>query len=142
MIIKNNQALASVGDLPARQTLLEITEAVMESLDSHRIIREILHFEGDVLRVGQQRWDLRSKRRIYVLGAGKAANAMARAVDEVLGGRITQGLVIVKQLEVEDSLPHIELVVGGHPIPNEAGMVASRRMLEIADQATPDELFI
>ncbi len=141
MIIKNNRQLASVGDIPARQVLLEIAEAVMQSLDSHRIIRQILTLEGDVLRVGRQEWDLRSKRRIYVLGAGKAANAMARAIDEVLGPRITQGLVIVKQLE-GDSLANIELVVGGHPLPNEAGLIASRRMLEVVDQAAPDDLFI
>src|SRR5271169_6373139 len=142
MVIKNSHKLGSVGAIPARRMLLEITEAVMQSLDSHRIIGEILKLEGDVLRIGGRRWELRSKHRLYVLGAGKAANAMARAVEEVLGDRITQGLVIVKQLEADDSLPHIELVVGGHPIPNEAGLLASRRMLEIIDQATPDDLFI
>ena len=142
MIIKNSHALGSVGDIPARQMLLGITEAVMQSLDSYRIIREILKLEGDVLRIGRQKWDLQTKHRLYVLGAGKAANAMARAVEEVLGDRITQGLVIVKQLEAGDFLPHIELVVGGHPIPNEDGLVASRRMLEMVDQATPDDLFI
>ena len=142
MIIKNSRELGSVGDIPARQVLLEITEAVMQSLDSHRIIHEILKLEGSVLRIGERKWELRSKRRLYILGAGKAANAMARAVEEVLGDRITQGLVIVKQLEAGDSLPHIELVVGGHPIPNEGGLVGSRRMLEMVDQATPDDLFI
>jgi len=142
MIIKNTRDLAAVGDIAARQVLLEIAEAVMQSLDSHRIIRESLRLEGDVLRVGRQEWNLRSKRRIYVLGAGKAANAMARAIDEVLGDRITQGLVIVKQLEAGDSLANIELVVGGHPLPNDDGLMASRRMLEIVDQATADDLFI
>jgi glycerate-2-kinase len=142
MLIKNSRDLASVGDLPVRRMLLEITEAVMQSLDSHRMIRQILHLKGDVLSIGRQKWDLRGKGRIYVLGAGKAANAMARAVNEVLGDRITQGLVIVKQLEAGDALPNIELVVGGHPLPNQDGLIASRRTLEIVDQARPDDLFI
>jgi glycerate-2-kinase len=142
MIIKNRGALASVGDISARQMMLEIAEAVMQSLDSHRIIGEILRLEGDTLRIGQRKWELPGKRRLYVVGAGKAANAMARAVEEALGSRITQGLVIVKQLEPGDSLAHIELVAGGHPIPNEAGLSASRRMLDIVAQAAPDDLFI
>jgi glycerate-2-kinase len=142
MIIKNAKALSSVGDVRARQPLLELAEATMQSLDSRRIISGILQLEGDILRIGTQKWDLRSKRRIYVLGAGKAANAMARALDEVLGDRISQGLVIVKRLEAGDFLPHIELVVGGHPIPNQDGLMASRRMLEIIDQAAPNDLFI
>jgi glycerate-2-kinase len=67
---------------------------------------------------------------------------MACAVEEVLGNRIAQGLVIVKQREPGDRLQRTELVVGGHPIPNEAGLLASRRILGIVDQATPDDLFI
>ena len=142
MIIKNRSALESVGDTAARQVVLEITEAVMQSLNSRRIIGEILKLEKDLLRVGNCQWDLGAKHRVFVLGAGKAANAMACAVEEVLGDRITQGLVIVKQREPDDCFTHIELVVGGHPIPNEDGLMASHRLLDIVDQATPDDLFI
>lgn len=41
--------------------------------------------EGDVLCVGNRRWDLRKKRHVYLLGAGKACNHMAMALDEILG---------------------------------------------------------
>jgi glycerate-2-kinase len=142
MFIKNRRELESVGNIAVRRVVLEILESILRALDSHRIIHDILQLEGDVLRIGNGRWDLRSKRRIFVLGAGKAANAMARAVEEVLGERITQGLVIVKQLEAIDNLKRIELVVGGHPIPNHDGLLASRRMLQLVDQATPEDLFI
>ncbi len=142
MIIKNRGALESVGDSRARKIVLEIAETVMHSLDSHRIMHEVLRLDKGVLRIGESKWELRSKRRLYVVGAGKAANAMARATEEILGDSITRGLVIVKQLEEDDSLPHIELVAGGHPIPNESGLLASRRILRIVEGAGPDDLFI
>jgi len=94
------------------------------------------------LRIGNRAWDLRTKRRVFVVGAGKAANAMAQGVEEVLGERITQGLVIVKRREPGDNLTRIELVTGGHPLPNQDGLAASRRLLEIAHRAATDDLFI
>ena len=44
--------------------------------------------EGDVLCIGERRWDLSKKRHVYLLGAGKACNHMAMALDELLGGGI------------------------------------------------------
>jgi len=141
-MIKNRAALETVGDVPARKVVLEIMETTLRALDAHRILRGLLRVEGDTLRIGERRWDLRSKRRVIVVGAGKAANAMARAVEEALGDRISEGLVIVKQREPGDGLSRIELAVGGHPIPNEDGLAASRRILAIADRAAPEDLFL
>ncbi len=60
-------------------------------------------FEQSVhLRIGERTWDLNDGRRVYLLGAGKACNAMAMAIDHVLGDRLTAGIAIVKIAEDED----------------------------------------
>jgi len=141
-MIKNRAALEATGEATLRRVVLDILESTMQALDARRIIRNVLHLEGDLLRIGERAWDLRTKRRVFVVGAGKAGNAMAQGVEEVLMERITQGLVIVKQREPGDKLTRIELVTGGHPLPNQDGLAASRRLLEIAHRATPDDLFI
>jgi glycerate 2-kinase len=142
MKIKNRERLASVGDVPSRKVVLDVIEASLQSLDVYPVIRRLLVLDGDVLRIGTYHWDLGRKRRLFVIGAGKAANAMARAIEETLGEHITQGLVIVKRCEPEDALRRIELVAGGHPLPNEAGLAASQRILQIVEQANPEDLFI
>jgi glycerate-2-kinase len=142
MIIKNRAALEAVGDVPARKVILDIMEDTLHALDARRIIHGLLRVEGDTLRIGAWQWDLASKRRVIVVGAGKAANAMARAVEEALGDRISEGLVIVKQREPGDNLSRVELVVGGHPLPNEDGLAASQRILKLASQALPEDLFL
>jgi glycerate-2-kinase len=142
MTIKNRDALEAIGDVASRKVVLEIAESVLQSLDAHRVIRDLLRLEGNTLRIGRRRWDLGPKRRLFVVGAGKAGNAMARGVEEVLGDRISRGLVIVKQLEPGDRLRRIELVTGGHPFPTEYGLLGSRRILEMVDRAAPDDLFL
>jgi glycerate-2-kinase len=79
---------------------------------------------------------------VYLVGAGKACNAMARAVDGVLGDRLTRGIAIVKVSEETDVFNRTEVYVGGHPLPNEEGHRASRAILDLVDQAGPDDLFI
>lgn len=142
MKIKNFERLSTRGDIRSRKVVLEILEASLQQLDSYPLIRRLLQFDGAVLRIGSCRWDLREKRKIFVVGAGKAGNAMARAVEEILGDWISYGLVIVKHVEDGDRLKRIELVKGGHPIPNEEGYHATQRLLKMVDEAGPDDLFI
>ena len=142
MKIKNRERLLAHGERESRRIVLEVLEATLQSLDAYHRIKTLLKWDGSTLSIGENHWDFRQKRRIYVIGAGKACNAMARAVDEILGDRITEGLVIVKGIEPEDTLKHIELVTGGHPLPNHEGWKASQRILDLVNQSTPDDLFI
>ncbi|HKE28286.1 MAG TPA: DUF4147 domain-containing protein [Bryobacteraceae bacterium] len=140
-IIQNRAVLEAAGDLPARKMVLEIMEAALRDLDAHEIIRRLVRVEGDTLWIGNRSWSL-ANRRVIVLGAGKAANAMARGVEGALGDRIAEGLVIVKQMEPGDDCSRIELAVGGHPLPNAEGLRATRQVLKIARRATPEDLFV
>ena len=141
-VIKNYHALASTGDVRVRGPVLAIAEAALVALDTYRVLHSMLTVDGDNLRIGSRSWPLGGSRRVFVLGAGKAGNAMARAVDEVLGDRIHAGLVSVKRLEAGDRLKHLDLIEGGHPLPDEASLQASRRILAMTDQVAPGDLVI
>ncbi len=80
-------------------------------------------------------------RNIYVIGAGKAGASMAQAAERVLGGRITAGLINVKDGHVA-RLRHIELNQCGHPVPDERGAAGSARIAQIAAAAGRDDLVI
>lgn len=140
--IRNANAILSQGDLSSRRVVLEIADRTLERLDSYRRIKSIMRMEGNVLHVGTRSWDLSLKRNVYLIGAGKACNHMAMAVDHVLGDFLTQGIAIVKILEETDRFNKTEVFVGGHPLPNEEGYRASRKIIELVDQAGPEDLFI
>ena len=88
--IRNYSAITAHGDVPARKMVLDLMDRVLQEVDSYQRIRDVMHVEGNVLHVGVKSWNLESKRNIYLLGAGKACNAMAQAVCDVLGERITK----------------------------------------------------
>jgi hydroxypyruvate reductase len=79
--------------------------------------------------------------RVRVVGAGKASGAMAAAAEQVLGDRIVDGLVVVKDGYRADTR-RVRLVEAGHPVPDVRGEAAAREIHAIAEGATADDLLL
>lgn len=140
--LRNRDQLLRASDVAGREVVLAIAEATLQRLDAYERISSIISLEDGVLRLGERSWDLRQKRNVYLLGAGKACNAMAMAIDHCLGERLTAGVAIVKIPEESDHYHRTEVFVGGHPLPNAEGHRGSQRILDLVDGAGPTDLFI
>jgi glycerate 2-kinase len=78
--------------------------------------------------------------RLIVVGAGKASAAMARAVEDNWSGALS-GLVVTRYgyaVPCRD----IEIVEAAHPVPDVAGMIAARRMLDLVGGLHEDDLVL
>lgn len=85
--------------------------------------------------------------RTVVIGAGKAAGAMAHALDALWPGDATMaGLVVTRYGHTpplpDGLVPRIEVVEAAHPVPDAAGVQAATRMLQLVQGLTPDDLVI
>jgi hydroxypyruvate reductase len=81
--------------------------------------------------------------RTVVVGAGKAAAAMARAVEAYWpADRPLSGLVVTRYGHGVGALSRIEVVEASHPVPDEAGQAAAARMLEVVQGLGPDDLVL
>jgi glycerate 2-kinase len=78
--------------------------------------------------------------RTVVIGAGKAAAAMAAALEQHWQGALS-GLVITRY---GHGVPcrHIEVIEAGHPAPDAAGENAARRALALVRGLTADDLVL
>jgi hydroxypyruvate reductase len=78
--------------------------------------------------------------RTIVVGAGKAAAAMALAVDRNWKGGLSGTVVTAAGCSVE--CPRIEVLESGHPLPIAAGQQAAERILQRVSGLGPDDLVI
>lgn len=80
------------------------------------------------------------KGRTIVIGAGKASAQMARAFEQAWPGEIT-GLVVTRYGYAE-TCERIEIVEAAHPVPDAAGELAARRLMDLVSGLTEDDLVI
>lgn len=78
--------------------------------------------------------------RTVVIGAGKASAAMARAVEEHFPAPV-EGLVVTRYGH-EVPCRSIEIVQAGHPVPDEPGLKAAERMLDLVSGLSEDDLVL
>lgn len=78
--------------------------------------------------------------RTIVIGAGKATAAMAAALEAHWPGPL-EGLVVTRY-GYGDNVQRIEVVEAAHPVPDAAGLAAARRMLDMVQGLTEDDLVL
>ncbi|RME99534.1 MAG: DUF4147 domain-containing protein [Chloroflexi bacterium] len=150
--ILNPETLTSHGNIAGRKAVLEILEAGMQAADPYNNVFKLMRVEGHKLIVGypafeppggpqsgEEEIDLNQVGRIFVLGAGKGVQRTAKAIEEILGDRLTGGHVIDKH-GGEKILQKIGVTFGAHPVPDEGCVQGSQQILEMTRDLRPDDL--
>lgn len=128
-----------------RDLVLEIAQAGIARVAPGPMIDQLVHTTdshavfgagSEATRVAWSEVD-----RVLVLGAGKASAAMARALEGVLGDRISGGCVVTKY-DHGVPLERIELIEAGHPVPDEQSLAAAQRIAARADEADERTLVV
>lgn len=124
-----------------RRAAQEIFSGALAEVYAGNALRKRLRLEGERLRVFDEVYEL--KTHVYAIAIGKAAVSLASALDEVLGSRLTSGV-----LAAPDS-PEIssrwKVFEAGHPLPNQASMDAAResiKLLRLAEHERALVLFL
>lgn len=136
----NDSLALSQGRLtPAwRTVVLEVLNAAIAAVEPAAAIRA--HLWRTAKGLATVDWE-RSPRRVIVVGAGKASGVMAAAVEEVGSGLDLSGLVVVKDGHAVPTRS-IALREASHPIPDERGIEATRRIVDIAAGAAAEDLLL
>jgi glycerate 2-kinase len=152
MRIRNSDDLTSHGNTAGRAALVDILEAGLQAADPYQNTRELVRVDNGRLIVGGSRFEpagspvsgeevfeLSRLGRILVLGAGKGLQRVAKALEDVLGERLTGGHIIDKKGHPV-ILERIEVTLGGHPVPDDDCVKGCRRILELTQGLTRNDL--
>lgn len=116
-----------------------IYEAALGAADPERLIRETVTREGDLIRISGESFDLRAFEKVLLIAFGKAAAGMAETMADILGNRLTEGLVVTPAPGVRrDS--RLEYLESSHPLPDERSVEAAQCALDLASRAGEKDL--
>lgn len=125
----------------ARELALGSLETALNVVNPKQLIGSRLSLKNSVLNVDGHSFDLNKFRNIYVVGGGKASGSMAEGLEQVLDKRIARGLVNVPH-GTKNNTSIVELHGASHPVPDDAGVEGTRRMLKMVDDAEDNDLVI
>jgi len=139
LYIKNREALISHGHTEGRKAIIDIIEHALSAADPYTATMNMVRLDGDTLSVGNLCFDLSKRKKIYLLGAGKATFPIAKALEQILGERISDGVVVVKEGQ-EDTLQRVKMREASHPLPDERGFAAAQEMKSLAETAREGDI--
>ena len=124
-----------------KKALEDIFTAGVKAVDPERAVQKYVRRQGNQLFVGDCSYILDSYRRIVLIGAGKGTAPMAKALEDILGERLTKGLIIVKYGH-GIPLEKTRILEADHPIPDDAGLRATKELLRQAQECTKEDLIL
>ncbi len=127
--------------IDARQKAIEIFLAGVDSVKPDQLIHRYVSLDKNILQMEDLKFDLNTIDHIYIVGAGKASAAMAKAMESILGASITHGHIVTKY---DHSIPlkYISITEAGHPVPDENGSQGTQLILSIVKEAGENDLVI
>lgn len=130
----------STALLRLRRAALEIFQEALESVDAGDALRREVELSGSELKLFDDSYDLAScGGRVYCVAIGKAALAMASALDEILGSHIGAGVVAAVAEKSSNNVRGLsmrwQLFRGGHPVPNQESLRAASAAVGLARRA-------
>jgi glycerate 2-kinase len=128
-------------DKKTKRTLEEIFMAGVKAVDPEEAIRRHVQLTGDHLNVGEHEYPIAAFERIIVTGFGKGTAPMARALEDILGDCLTEGWITVKYGH-GFPLNKVRVMEAGHPIPDQAGLQATRFLLDRLKGCTEKDLIL
>ncbi|MBO0863290.1 MAG: DUF4147 domain-containing protein [Chloracidobacterium sp.] len=113
-----------------RSITLEIFRRALAGIEVEGVMRESASINGDQLILGDEIINLAEFKRLIVIAVGKASVPMARAIEELLGDRISDGLIVTNAM-IGRQPRLLPVIVGGHPLPTPGSLEAASKALDI-----------
>ncbi|MFW6173453.1 MAG: glycerate kinase type-2 family protein, partial [Elusimicrobiota bacterium] len=129
-----------------RESLIEIFDEAVKSVNPYEcMISNLKYYEDkNVLQIGDRYYDMDEVNKLYVVGAGKASKEMARALNDLIGDKIAEGVINVygEEQTKEGQIGKIKLIPAGHPQPNEKGIEGALEIQDILSKAGGKDMVI
>jgi len=124
-----------------KDQVIDIYQEALKAADPARCVLDHVELRGSKFRVDSRTYNLDLFRSLYVIAFGKAASAMARAIEDVLGKRIKDGIV-VSNSGPQFNFKRSRFYLSSHPVPDRRSLHAANEVEKLLERTDERDLVI
>lgn len=126
-----------MGGIETKKMLKDIFYAALHAVDPYESVRLHTHYIHSQYQTG-------NFKKLFVIGFGKGAYPMAKAIEDDLAGFIDSGIVITKygHFDKNNKFKKIKILEAGHPLPDESGLNATKEIIKLLKDADKNTLIV
>jgi len=142
MLFKNYNQIISNGQTPQlqkkRKDILDILTTALESVNPYTAVQYV--FNDNRIILNEVSFNISDFKNVYIVGFGKASVGMAQVVCDNV--QVTKGVIITNDSSVQSISDKMEVVIGGHPLPNNESIKGTNEVIEVIKQCGQKDLLI
>lgn len=152
LLIKNLEQLLSGGlseiELNLRKISLDCLEKAIQSVMPRKLIEKSVKVMNNTLYIQDDAYPLEDFHSIYIIGGGKASADMFFSLEKFflkIPNIHYQGIINIPQnqeISTYDITSNVKINLASHPIPNKSGLEGTRKMIQLIDKSTSNDLII
>jgi len=124
-----------------KENVLEIYDEALKAADPITCVKDHVNIDGNTFHVDTRKYNLDQFGSIFVIAFGKAASAMAKAIEDMLGKRINDGIV-VSNTPPQVKLSRMRFYLTNQPVPDNRSLRAASEVLKLLEKAGKEDLVI
>ena len=143
-MIVNRRKLERFHGSRSSRLILSTLTAATDSVRPEPLIKRAVKFSNSELTVRDIYGNvakLQEFDHVYIVGAGKAASGMAYALSSILDNKVAAGAITVPH-GTKAKIKRFLVTEASHPIPDDAGIEGTKKILSILRKADQNDLVI
>ncbi|MFU8826321.1 MAG: glycerate kinase type-2 family protein [Brevefilum sp.] len=124
---------------------VDILTYALQAVDPYTCVSRHIKLQGQTLIIGKTSLSLQQFERVFLIGFGKASVPMAKALMDELGSVLSKAWVITKDpkfLSENGYLRKLTVYVGGHPVPTQESIQATKTVINSLPALTDKDLVL
>ena len=142
MLFKNRDKIIENGQTfqlkEARKDILDIFSSSIEAVNPYYTVKS--KFRDNKIVFRSKTFDTSEFKNIYLVGFGKASVGMAKAVCDSIN--VKAGAIITNKSFQNTEINCVDILEGGHPIPDKNSIDSTKKILDIIKKCNEDDLLI
>ena len=142
MLFKNYDQIILNGETPElqkkRKDILNILTYALDAVDPYNATKDFII--NNLTKFNHNLIDFSKIENVYVVGFGKASIGMAKAVFDNI--KVAQGVIITNETNFSCDYENLEVIIGGHPIPNQGSITGAQKIIELLKNSNVNDLII